>query len=460
MISSREHGIVQIFAIVQTAAMAGVFWCWYLLLFWIRQEPYPFVQSYAKYFIVVILAMVFECLTRPQSLRLRLEEMRRLAWPVSRRQVAWIVVAIFALQIFSKDYGLSRVFLAGFIVLSWSSFYLLNRHIATFSRPFFAHFLKNRRVRTILLGPKEWCDSIQLELNLTTGYMNLTKIITIEKDDERDIRELMKSVADEACDLLVLPHQTFFENTVMSLVKQGDRLGYRCWLPVEFSRSSGLHFSLQKVGRLDVLTPPVKPLENISNRLIKRVFDLLVGWAACLTILPLCCLFVWILHRCFSPGPLFFKQERGGRNGLPFMIYKFRSLHVDNGNEVTQVTKSDDRIFKGGRLIRKTSIDEIPQFINVVLGNMSVVGPRPHMIEHDKKFSELYEKYGHRRYVKPGVTGLAQVKGFRGEIHRRLDLRHRATLDCFYVSRWDLGFDIKIILLTVVVIFFPPKSAY
>ncbi|MDB4465974.1 sugar transferase, partial [Akkermansiaceae bacterium] len=362
--------------------------------------------------------------------------------------------------VFSQDYRLSRVFLAGFIAICWTSFFLFNHKSQSIFNLVFDRFFKKNKLRLIVMGPKEWCERLQLEMRSTLRLMSLVNVITVEEDDGLEDRDLPREVAKTPCDLLVFSSDHIGEKTSMRLIRDGDRLGYRCWLPIEYTRRFGRHFSLQKVGLLDVLTPPMEPLENPSNRAMKRVFDLLVSLPVCLTILPLCCLFVWILHRCFSPGPMFFKQERGGRNGLPFMVYKFRSLHVENGSEVQQVSKSDDRIFKGGRLIRKTSIDEIPQFINVVLGNMSVVGPRPHMVEHDKKFAELYEKYGHRRFVKPGVTGLAQVKGFRGEVIKRTDLRHRATLDCFYVSRWNLGFDIKLILLTVLVIFFPPKSAY
>lgn len=460
MISSREQGITRLLHAAQSVMISGVFWFWYLLLFWVRQEPYPNGQTYAKYFIVVILAMIFEVLTRPQNLRLRFEQVRQINVSQSFRQTLWIVVAIFVLQVFSQDYRLSRVFVAGFIVICWTSFFLFNRNIELIFNSIFGRVFKKNKIRMIIMGPKEWCERLQLEMSSTLRFMSLVNVIIVEEDDGLEHRDLPREVAKTPVDLLVFSSDHIGEKTAMRLIEDGDRLGYRCWLPIEYTRRFGRHFSLERVGLLDVLTPPVEPLENLSNRAIKRAFDLLLSLAVCLTILPLCCVFVWILHRCFSPGPLFFKQERGGRNGLPFMVYKFRSLHVKNGSEVQQVSKSDDRIFKGGRLIRKTSIDEIPQFINVVLGNMSVVGPRPHMVEHDKEFAELYEKYGHRRFVKPGVTGLAQVKGFRGEIHKRVDLRHRATLDCFYVSRWNLGFDIKLILLTVLVIFFPPKSAY
>jgi lipopolysaccharide/colanic/teichoic acid biosynthesis glycosyltransferase len=193
---------------------------------------------------------------------------------------------------------------------------------------------------------------------------------------------------------------------------------------------------------------------------VKRIFDMVFSAVVVATILPSLCVVVWLLHRRQSPGPLFFKQERVGKNGVPFQVYKFRTLHVHNDDEAKQVTKDDSRVFKGGQLLRKLSIDEMPQFLNVLLGDMSVVGPRPHMEQHDCEFREIFERYGVRRYVKPGVTGLAQVKGFRGEINRPQDLRHRARLDNFYVTHWCLYMDLKIIAATGWTVIKPPKTAY
>lgn len=147
-------------------------------------------------------------------------------------------------------------------------------------------------------------------------------------------------------------------------------------------------------------------------------------------------------------------------NGQPFKVFKFRTLNVENGNEAKQVTKTDDRIFKGGRFLRRSSLDELPQFFNVLLGDMSVVGPRPHMESHDLEFREFFERYGVRRYVKPGVTGLAQVKGYRGEVRHSRDLRNRARLDSFYVTHWDMLMDLKIVASTAASVVNPPRTAY
>ncbi len=214
------------------------------------------------------------------------------------------------------------------------------------------------------------------------------------------------------------------------------------------------------MGCLDVLSPPVEPLQNTSNQFIKRLFDIAFSSVILITVLPPLCLLVKLIHWCHSPGPLFFKQSRVGQNGVSFEVYKFRSLRPENSSEATQVSKGDSRVFKGGAFLRKSSIDEMPQFWNVLKGDMSVVGPRPHMEAHDLRFREIFERYGVRKYVKPGVTGLAQVKGFRGEINRPLDLRNRVRMDNFYITHWDVLLDLGIVVMTGVRLIKPCKKAY
>ncbi|MCB1090673.1 MAG: sugar transferase, partial [Verrucomicrobiae bacterium] len=162
--------------------------------------------------------------------------------------------------------------------------------------------------------------------------------------------------------------------------------------------------------------------------------------------------------RIVSPGPLFYRQKRTGRNGEIFEVYKFRTMHV-NDTPGAQAKVGDPRIFPGGRFLRKSSLDEIPQFINVLLGEMSVVGPRPHFVDHDSQFAEIVHDYSVRHFAKPGVTGLAQVKGCRGETDTHLKVRQRVRLDHFYLRNWSLLMDVCIVCDTAIQVIFPPKSA-
>jgi putative colanic acid biosynthesis UDP-glucose lipid carrier transferase len=203
-----------------------------------------------------------------------------------------------------------------------------------------------------------------------------------------------------------------------------------------------------------------EPLESPLNRFMKRMLDLAVALPVTIFILPLSMLIVWVLHRLQSPGPLFFKQERTGMMGRRFQMLKYRTMHLNHKSEATQASQNDPRVFTAGKWLRKLSIDELPQFLNVLRGEMSVVGPRPHMAEHDEMFSKVMKRYPIRRFVLPGLTGWAQVSGFRGQIHDESDIQHRVEADIYYLERWSFSLDCLIILKTVKQCVFPPRSAY
>jgi lipopolysaccharide/colanic/teichoic acid biosynthesis glycosyltransferase len=272
--------------------------------------------------------------------------------------------------------------------------------------------------------------------------------------------ELLASVAARNPDLLVFPSRELPYETVTQLLALGDRRGFRCWIPVEMSRQHGRRFEVQDLAGLSVLSPPSLPLALSYNRALKRGFDIAVSVAVIpAVVLPLMAV-VAVIQRINSPGPLFFRQNRVGENGHIFEILKFRTMRVDNDDEARQASADDDRIYPGGGWLRRLSIDEFPQFINVLRGEMSVVGPRPHMMQHEREFEQFHELYGSRRYVKPGVTGLAQVEGYRGEVQGAKDVRGRARYDLFYVKHWCLGLDFRLAMQTVLHLIRPPAKAY
>jgi len=202
------------------------------------------------------------------------------------------------------------------------------------------------------------------------------------------------------------------------------------------------------------LTPIVslakEPLEVSTNRLVKRAFDLFFSSLVCILIYPWLIPIVGLLIKLESPGPIFFKQKRSGINYDPFGCYKFRTMRVNKDSDKKQATRGDARITKVGEFLRKTSIDELPQFINVLLGEMSIVGPRPHMIEHTRIYSKLIKPFVVRHWVKPGITGLAQAKGYRGETKEVKQMLDRVKMDVFYIQHWSFVLDARIIWKTVV----------
>jgi putative colanic acid biosynthesis UDP-glucose lipid carrier transferase len=185
-------------------------------------------------------------------------------------------------------------------------------------------------------------------------------------------------------------------------------------------------------------------------RLLKRLEDLILGAAISLLVAPVC-LIIAVAIKLTSKGPVLFKQYRTGINGKCFKVYKFRSMvmHDESSGEVTQATRNDARITRVGAFLRRTSLDELPQFYNVLQGRMSIVGPRPHALSHNEYYKELVESYMQRHKVKPGITGWAQVSGYRGETDTLEKMQKRVEYDLWYIDNWSLWLDFRIIFMTV-----------
>src|SRR5690606_33125580 len=180
------------------------------------------------------------------------------------------------------------------------------------------------------------------------------------------------------------------------------------------------------------------PLDDPINAFIKRSFDIVFSIMIILGVLSWLTPILALLIRLESKGPIFFRQTRNGLDNREFYCYKFRSMAPNNNADNIQATKYDMRVTKIGKFIRKTSIDELPQFYNVLFGTMSVVGPRPHMVKHTHEYAASVDKYMVRHFVKPGITGLAQVRGYRGEIETEIDIYNRIKFDIFYIENWSL----------------------
>ena len=200
---------------------------------------------------------------------------------------------------------------------------------------------------------------------------------------------------------------------------------------------------------IPVIARREEPLRNSTNKFVKRTFDIIFSGLVLLLIFPWVWLWVAIMIKIQSPGPIFFIQERTGLDGKIFKCIKFRSMKVNDDADTLQATKDDPRKFPFGDFIRKTNIDELPQFINVFIGDMSVVGPRPHMLKHTNEYSRLINRFMIRHFAKPGITGLAQVTGFRGETRYIDQMEGRVKKDIEYIENWTFPLDLKIILKTI-----------
>ena len=211
---------------------------------------------------------------------------------------------------------------------------------------------------------------------------------------------------------------------------------------------------------LVVLNVKKLPFEFNENYLIKRFFDVIFSLLICFFVLTWLIPILWILIKIESKGPAIFSQKREGLDGNKFVCYKFRSMKINKMSDKIHASANDDRVTKLGAFMRKTSIDELPQFFNVLRGEMSVVGPRPHLPSLSVEYQKDVDDYLRRHIVKPGITGLAQVSGYRGEIKKKSDIKNRVRLDIFYIENWSFLLDVKIILMTIFNVFKGEENAY
>lgn len=231
-------------------------------------------------------------------------------------------------------------------------------------------------------------------------------------------------------------------------------------IPYMHGYSNIRKFTLDYYNSTPILLLTKEPLEDPIKSLTKRVFDILFSFIIIITVFPWLFPIIAILIKLSSRGPVFFKQLRTGLNGKDFYCYKFRTMKMNKDSNDLQASKNDTRTTKIGQILRKTSIDEFPQFFNVFIGQMSVVGPRPHMLKHTNEFQEIKSNYLVRHYIKPGITGWAQINGYRGETKTKEDITNRVEFDIWYIENWTYFIDIKIIFRTIINAIKGEENAY
>jgi exopolysaccharide biosynthesis polyprenyl glycosylphosphotransferase len=227
----------------------------------------------------------------------------------------------------------------------------------------------------------------------------------------------------------------------------------RVRLVADFRWVNFTDLEIERIGDIPVIKLHTTPLDNWNNQLLKRTFDILFSLLVIIGLLSWLLPLLAVAIKLDSRGPVFFRQKRTGRDNRSFWCLKLRTMHVNSESDSKQATRNDSRITKTGSFLRNSSLDELPQFFNVLLGDMSVVGPRPHMLKHTSEFNAEVDRFMERHKIKPGITGLAQSKGYRGETADFEKLKNRVKLDLFYVNNWSFLFDLQIIFATIRLIF-------
>ena len=473
MYSSRVKGITRLHLMLQFAGVLVCYWTIYQLVNWTRFDGALEIGAYLQAFATLFVATIVEFLSRDPSTRHLSGLGKQARTGVSHRQTLFAIGSIFGVMVMLKEHNLSRVFLicffsAYFLWISWSNrwgYRWLHRRL---------YQTKSQgRAATLLVGsPAEVNRFVSNQLALQPPGTDILGVVPVSTDGTlslslpgdlpllggfEDLRQICQETHARA--LLILGLQDR-RDLVRPVTHLSEELGLRTVWIDDMTARFGNACDPFHTPTHSVVSPIREPLEDPLNRFLKRTVDLCGSLFGVLFVLPPAMLFVFCLHRLRSPGPLFYRQERSGRNGEAFPMWKFRSMNcVETAEEFDQAKEADPRIFRGGDFLRRSSLDELPQLINVLTGEMSLIGPRPHAIPLDEALAKRSSRYRLRQLAKPGMTGLAQSLGWRGETRHPKQLRNRIRLDLFYLEHWSLALDLQILVRTLWQVLRPPRSA-
>lgn len=387
----------------------------------------------------------------------------------SRRTVtayAYLLVLEMLYLFFNKDAQISRLFLIS-ILSSFAISLLINRFLHLAMHHFFqskdhivrkvmiigynergkklASYLEQEPIKTEIVGFCEEDENVN-ELSIYPIIAGIGDAITASKQFE--VTEIFSTIAPEQ------------QSGIYKLISDADQACIRFRIVPDFNHFIRKPVHLDYLKDIPVLSLRKEPLDDVGNRIKKRLYDLAISSLVIIFILswlvPIIALLIWLDSR----GPIFFIQERSGKGGKTFNCIKFRSMKVNKESNEKQATKNDSRVTGLGSFLRKSNLDEMPQFFNVFMGDMSIVGPRPHMLKHTDDYSKLLNKYMVRHFLKPGITGWAQIHGYRGEIKHMQDISNRVEYDLWYLENWSLWLDTRIILMTAFNMVKGEKNAY
>ncbi|MEO5719154.1 MAG: exopolysaccharide biosynthesis polyprenyl glycosylphosphotransferase [Chthoniobacterales bacterium] len=466
MATQRTQGLYRLFLLCQIAIVAALFWfgVWLMVTFYSEGAELTW-RRYSIYCTMLVLGLLGESLSREGSKRYFLQSELIRQHRLALRQTFASVGVLVLYLVATKDAFISRIFFFNF--LPWLYIALLFSH--HFLPEFLARKIFLREEKTLLVGSTAKAAQLRrwLRRKAEMGLRTVGIICEEPLDGTEDNIPVLggadrfRSAIEEhgVTQVIMLEFPQFTESN-RQLIATCDQLGVRLMIVSDLEEKLGhpvTHFDDDGVRFVGLRE---EPLENPFNRAVKRTIDFLLALPIMLFVFPPLVLIVWLAQRLQSPGPLFHKQTRAGIQNRRFDIWKFRTMHLENNDLARQATNEDERVYPLGKWFRKLSVDEIPQFWNVLRGDMSVVGPRPHLIEHNAQFSQLMANYQVRTFVKPGITGLAQVRGFRGEAQTSKDIQNRVACDIEYLENWNLTLECGIIVRTMVQLFVPPASAY
>ncbi|MDO5969479.1 exopolysaccharide biosynthesis polyprenyl glycosylphosphotransferase [Flavivirga aquimarina] len=367
--------------------------------------------------------------------------------PLLFRQLVFYSIALYAFIGFFKQPNISRLALGNYL-LATLAFISVFKILAFFLLKKYRSVLSGNIRNVVVIGENEKTRQLikTFKTRLDFGYKFKGKFSVNEGDFS--LEKCFRFIIDNDIDEIYFSVSELSNRQINQLIDFADNnLRELKFIPDNkdiFSKK----LKYEYYDYIPILSIREISLQESLNKFLKRSFDIIFSSFIIFFVLSWLTPILAILIRLESKGPIFFKQSRNGFNYEEFDCYKFRSMTPNINAHLHQATKGDQRITKIGRFIRKTSIDELPQFFNVLFGNMSVVGPRPHMVSHTNIYAQRVDKFMVRHFVKPGITGLAQISGFRGEIEKEKDIINRVKYDIFYIENWSLLLDLKIMFQT------------
>lgn len=422
-------------------------------------------RTYLEFWILINIfwvVLAFACRTYSDSNIIKFEFFTKRTVQV---YLLWLIAILFYL-FFSRQFEVSRFFtIATIIAFGFGLF--LNRFLYLGINNYF----KNRNHlfnKVIIIGYNETAK--KLENYFEEEGFNTLLLGFVE--DEKNIKELtrhpilsdIKNTIETAIELdaqeifsTITPEQN---KDIYTLMSKAETECIRFKVVPDLSVFVNKPVIINYIRDLPVLSMRSEPLDDVGNRMKKRVLDVIISLLVVVFILSWLVPLLGLLIYLESKGPIFFSQLRSGKNNKTFYCMKFRSMKVNKESDTKQATKNDSRVTRIGAFIRKTSLDEFPQFINVLKGEMSLVGPRPHMVKHTSDYSKIVDQYMIRQFLKPGITGWAQVNGLRGEITDNEQIINRVNEDLWYLENWNIFLDIRILFLTVYKVFKGDEKAF
>ncbi|MEY2913632.1 MAG: hypothetical protein RLZZ184_2941 [Cyanobacteriota bacterium] len=479
MIFERQKGFYALHVIFQTLVTTCAFLGWFYFIKNIYgKELSGGFASYSIYAIVTALAvLVLAIIDHRHSQALLMGNIPKKVI-LGLRQSFGITVLLLFFLVATKDKAISRLFVFSWVPLIIAILPISNIIIPWILRPLIFNGASSERCllisfcnhesKSVGRGEptsgelKNWLDhqkkyGLRYIGGLWHDKQPIPDLGVLKLGAPEEFSNVLEETKATSLILLQMPPQ---KETLTNIIDVCEALAVRCTVVHDFQEHFGRPIDVLQVHGMNLLQFRREPLQNPLNRFIKRTFDLIISMGVVCLLLPVIVVILGPIYWIQSPGPIFFRQTRAGRKGRIFTIYKFRSMHNGGHREEMQATSDDKRIFPLGSLLRKTSIDEFPQFINVLKGEMSVVGPRPHLQVHNDIWEKEVEKFHIRSLVKPGITGLAQTRGYRGEASSIEDIQKRVECDIEYIEKWSIFYDIGIVIKTALQVLFPHRNAY